>query len=66
MCTCIHKLLNVFEDSAQRERTIVECRIPFPNTVLCRVMRLAGHPLVIHYSTNYKEAPEMLLVHEYY
>ena len=24
MCNCIHELLNVFEDSAQRERTIVE------------------------------------------
>ena len=22
MCNCIHELLNVFEDSAQRERTI--------------------------------------------
>ena len=24
MCNCIHELLNVFEDSAQREHTIVE------------------------------------------
>ena len=27
MCNCIHELLNVFEDSAHREHTIVEYRI---------------------------------------
>ena len=46
MCNCIHELLNVFEDSAQRERTIDKETIQIRMILLIVIPRLRGILLI--------------------
>ena len=49
VCNCIHELLNVFEDSAQREHTIAECNIMICNTEYCSFFENTAIPFVQYY-----------------